>query len=197
MFTGIVETIGTVTTVTDHGATARLTIHAPGLSGSYQHGESISVNGVCLTVAASTDDAWEADVMRVTVDTTTVGALRAGDQVNLERAVRVDTRLGGHLVQGHIDGTAVLVSRDSQDDWDDFSFRIPADLVRYVVAKGSIALNGVSLTVASIADDVVTVSLIPTTLDETALGALSLGDQVNVEVDIIGKYVESLLGGRS
>ena len=197
MFTGIVEAVGTVLDVVDDGARSRLTIRSTGFGDDLAHGESIAVDGVCLTVAGQTDDAWIADVMRVTRSTTTLGAVAAGRQVNIERALRADGRLGGHIMQGHVDGTAALVSRDSQDEWDDFTFQLPADLVRYVVPKGSIALNGVSLTVAALAGDRATVSLIPTTLADTTLGGLAIGDRVNVEVDVMGKYVESMLAARS
>lgn len=197
MFTGIIEAVGTVTGVADNGERSVLTIATPGWGQDLQYGESIAVNGVCLTVASADGDEWTADVMAITRSTTTLGGIEAGSQVNLERAMRADGRLGGHIMQGHVDATAVLVDRDSQADWDDFSFRIPSDLAKYVVAKGSIALNGTSLTVAGVVDDVVTVSLIPTTLKETTFGALEVGTSVNVEVDVIAKYVERLMGGRS
>jgi len=192
MFTGIVEALGTVTDVTASGAQARLTIEAPGLT-DLVHGESIAVQGVCLTVADHEGSTWTADVMRVTLDTTALGDLAAGSRVNLERAVPAGGRLGGHIMQGHVDGTATLVARDSQADWDDLTFEIPAELGRYVVRKGSIALNGVSLTVAELEGDRVTVSLIPTTLAETTFGAAQVGDRANVEVDVVAKYVEKLV----
>ena len=197
MFTGIVETVGTVVDVVDDGDRSRLTIASPHLGPDLQHGESIAVDGVCLTVASQTPEAWVADVMRVTRETTTLGGIEAGRQVNIERALRADGRLGGHIMQGHVDGQAELIARDSQTDWDDFTFALPADLVRYVVPKGSIALGGVSLTVAALEGSHATVSLIPTTLADTTLGHLSLGDHVNVEADVMGKYVESMLAARS
>ena len=197
MFTGLVEAVGTVTGISEHGAQAQLTIATPGWGDDLAFGESIAVNGVCLTVAKHTGDEWLADVMRVTLETTSLGAVSVGERVNLERALKADARLGGHIMQGHVDGTAVLVAKDSQPDWTDLSFRVGADYARYVVRKGSIALNGVSLTVAELVDDVVTVSLIPTTLAETNLGALELGAVVNVEVDVVGKYVERMLGERA
>jgi riboflavin synthase len=197
MFTGIVETVGTVVDVVDEGTRSRLTIAHAGLGSDLQHGESIAVDGVCLTVAGQTADAWVADVMRITRDTTTLGAVTAGTTVNLERALRADGRLGGHIMQGHVDGQATLIARDSQAEWDDFTFELPEDLVRYVVPKGSIALNGVSLTVAALNGSHATVSLIPTTLADTTLGGLVPGDRVNVEVDVMGKYVESMLAARS
>lgn len=193
----MVEAIGTVTAVDETGASARVTVLAPSFATDLAFGESVAVSGVCLTVAETMGDAWAVDVMRVTREATTLGLARSGTRVNLERALRADDRLGGHIVQGHIDGVATLVARDSGPEWDDFTFRLPAGLSRYVVAKGSIALDGVSLTVVSIRGDLFDVSLIPVTLKETVLGDLGEGDRVNVEVDIIGKYVESLLGGRA
>lgn len=197
MFTGIVEAVGTVVEVVDDGARSRLTIRSAGFGPDLAHGESIAVDGVCLTVAGQTEDAWMADVMRVTRSTTTLGDVHDGRRVNLERALRADARLGGHIMQGHVDGQAELKARDSQSEWDDFTFALPADLVRYVVPKGSIALNGVSLTVAALDGDLATVSLIPTTLADTTLGGLAVGDRVNVEVDVMGKYVESMLEARA
>lgn len=196
MFTGIVETVGTVEAVSATGSTAQLTIRAS-LDGDYVHGESIAVNGVCLTVASSDGESWTADVMRITLDTTALSGIAVGDRVNLERALRADARLGGHMLLGHVDGTATLVAVDAQDEWTDLTFDIPADLERYVVRKGSIALNGTSLTVAELEGTRVTVSLIPTTLEETTFGSLAVGDTANVEVDVIGKYVEKMLGERA
>ena len=194
MFTGIVEAIGTVSVVEDHGVSSRFVLTAPHLGTDIEHGESIAVNGVCLTVAAHEHDGWVFDVMRITEDTTTLGELAPGAKVNLERATRADGRLGGHIMQGHVDGVATLVARDSQPEWDDLTFSVPRELLRYVVLKGSISLNGVSLTVAGLVDNAVTVSLIPTTLTETTLGELVVGDKVNVEVDVIAKYVERMMG---
>jgi riboflavin synthase len=197
MFTGIIEAVGTVLSVDDQGARSQITVATPGWGADLQHGESIAVDGVCLTVAKHSGDDWVADVMRITRETTTLGTITPGKHVNLERALRADGRLGGHFLQGHVDGTATLVSRDSQPDWEDFTFEVPTSLHRYIVAKGSIALQGTSLTVASVDGDRVTVSLIPTTLQDTTLGSLHVGDRVNVEVDVIGKYVERMLSERS
>ncbi|MDN4481705.1 riboflavin synthase [Demequina muriae] len=197
MFTGIVEAVGTVVNVDDDGARSRVTFQSDGFGSDLVHGESIAVDGVCLTVADQGEGTWMADVMRITRETSTLGDIAPGRRVNLERALRADGRLGGHIMQGHVDGSAELVARDSQPDWDDFTFSLPADLVRYVVPKGSIALNGVSLTVAALDGDRATVSLIPTTIADTTLGGLALGDRVNVEVDVMGKYVESMLAARS
>jgi riboflavin synthase len=197
MFTGIIESTGTVVSVEESGARSQITISSEGFGDDLQHGESIAVNGVCLTVSQHDGNIWVADVMRVTRATTTLGAVKAGDRVNLERAIRADGRLGGHMVQGHVDGIAMLMARDSQVEWDDFTFDIPETLERYVVAKGSITLNGVSLTVAAIEGTRAVVSLIPTTLRDTTLDTLSVGDPVNVEVDVIAKYVERMLAERS
>lgn len=195
MFTGIVEATGTIVAVDPEGAPNHLTLSSPGFGAGLQHGESVAVDGVCLTVARHVDGGWVADVMRITRETTTLGEVLAGQRVNLERAVRADGRLGGHIVQGHVDGVAALVERDSHPEWENFTFRLPEGIARYVVAKGSIAINGVSLTVAAVDGGLVTVSLIPTTLEQTTLGTLELGAKVNIEVDVIAKYVERLVGG--
>lgn len=192
MFTGIVETLGTIASVEHLGAQSRLTIDSPGFT-DLVHGESIAVNGVCLTVASHEGSVWTADVMKITLETTALAGVAAGDRANLERAMPANGRLGGHLMQGHVDGVATLVARDSQAEWDDLTFEIPAALERYVVRKGSIALNGVSLTVAELEGLRVTVSLIPTTLAETTFGGFAVGDRANVEVDVIAKYVEKMM----
>jgi len=197
MFTGIVEALGTITAVEKGDASSRLFLSSPHLDGDLVHGESIAVNGVCLTVTSHAGDGWSSDVMRVTLETTNIGDLAVGATVNLERATKSDGRLGGHIMQGHVDGVATLVARDSQPEWDDLTFSVPKDLLKYVVRKGSIALNGVSLTVAELVGDTATVSLIPTTLAETNLGALAPGDRVNVEVDVIAKYVERMMEFKS
>jgi riboflavin synthase len=195
MFTGIVESMGTITSVDESGVQAKITISSPGFGDDLQHGESVAVSGVCLTVAQKAGGSWVADVMRVTRETTTLGEAAPGRRVNLERALRADGRMGGHIVQGHVDGVATLVRRDSAAEWDDLTFSVPADVARYVVTKGSICLDGVSLTVAALDGRDVTVSLIPTTLTDTTLGTLSVGDRVNVEVDVLAKYIERFVGG--
>jgi riboflavin synthase len=197
MFTGIVQSIGTVASIEDGGATARLTVSSSALGDDLVHGESIAVNGVCLTVASLDDDTWTADVMRITLETSMLGDLKEGSRVNLERAMLPTGRLGGHIMQGHVDGVATLVARDSQAEWDDLTFSLPSDLLRYVVRKGSIALNGVSLTVAELDGDRATVSLIPTTLTDTTFGDYTVGDKANVEVDVIAKYVERMMGANA
>jgi riboflavin synthase len=157
------------------------------------HGDSIAVNGVCLTVVEATGDGFTADVMRETLDRSCLGALTAGDPVNLERPMRLDGRLGGHLVQGHVDGTGMILDRSPSAHWEVVRVSLPDDLARYVVRKGSVTVDGVSLTVASLDDRSFTVSLIPTTLALTTLGRKQVGDPVNLEVDVVAKYVERLL----
>ena len=193
MFTGIVEELGEVTELADLGDSVRLTLRGPVVVDHAGHGDSIAVNGVCLTVVETGTDTFTADVMRETLDRSSLGALLVGDPVNLERPMRLDGRLGGHLVQGHVDGTGSIESRERSEHWDVVRVSLPADLARYVVHKGSITVDGVSLTVASVDDRSYTVSLIPTTLALTTLGRKQVGDPVNLEVDVVAKYVERLL----
>jgi riboflavin synthase len=193
MFTGIVEELGEVAGLADLGDSVRLTLRGPVVVDGAGHGDSIAVNGVCLTVVESGSDTFTADVMRETLDRSSLGALVVGDPVNLERPMRLDGRLGGHLVQGHVDGTGTIESRDPSEHWEVVRVSLPADLARYVVHKGSITVDGVSLTVASVDDRSFTVSLIPTTLALTTLGRKQVGDPVNLEVDVVAKYVERLL----
>ena len=193
MFTGIVEELGEVAELADLGDSVRLTLRGPVVVDGAGHGDSIAVNGVCLTVVETGTDTFTADVMRETLDRSSLGALAVGDPVNLERPMRLDGRLGGHLVQGHVDGTGTIESRDRSEHWEVVRVSLPADLARYVVHKGSITVDGVSLTVASVDDRSFTVSLIPTTLALTTLGRKQAGDLVNHEVDVVAKYVERLL----
>jgi riboflavin synthase len=195
MFTGIVESLGAVIAVETGTEDARLEISAP-FAGELAFGESVAVNGVCLTVTTSSADGFVADVMPGTLRRTTLGSLRIGQRVNLERAVTPVSRLGGHVVQGHVDGVGSIVSRNPGPRWDDVRIAVPAELSRYVAAKGSIAVDGVSLTVVDVADDVFSVGLIPTTLQETTLGERQPGEQVNIETDVMAKYVERLLDAR-
>lgn len=201
MFTGIVEEIGTVVDIAFPGGEdedAVITIAGPLATSDVALGDSISVNGVCLTVSAlPASGSFVADVMPESLRRTALGALSAGSRVNLERAVRADTRLGGHIVQGHVDAVGTLVSRTTGPRWDDLELAAPREITRYVVEKGSITVSGVSLTVTGVHDDGFGVSLIPTTLEATILGDLRPGDPVNLEVDIIAKYVERLLGARA
>ncbi|MDP9399092.1 MAG: riboflavin synthase [Actinomycetota bacterium] len=197
MFTGIVEELGEVTALEHSGDSARLTVAGRLVPADARDGDSIAVNGVCLTVAATTGGAFTADVMQVTLDRSSLGALRVGDRVNLERPVTLAARLGGHLVQGHVDATASVLARTPGKRWELVRIALPPALRRYVVEKGSIGVDGVSLTVAAVDGDSFTVSLIPTTLERTTLGHRAPGDPVNLEVDIVAKYVERLLEGAS
>ncbi|HLU97886.1 MAG TPA: riboflavin synthase [Thermobifida alba] len=201
MFTGIVEELGTVVDTVPVGGDAadavRLVVHGPEVTSDASPGDSIAVNGVCLTVTELDGGRFGADVMKETLDRSNLGALTSGSPVNLERAAKVSARLGGHIVQGHVDGTGVVTERVPGTDWETVTFSLPPHLSRYVVEKGSIAVDGVSLTVAARTDDSFTVSLIPTTLRETTLGFAEAGTRVNLEVDIVAKYVESLLGERA
>ncbi len=195
MFTGIVEELGEVTDVEDLGSAARVTVRGPTVVADAGSGDSIAVNGVCLTVV-SADPATGAigvDVMKETLDRSSLGALRPGDPVNLERPVTLATRLGGHLVQGHVDGVGRIVDRSPDEHWDRVRIALPAGLSRYIVAKGSITVDGVSLTVVEVTATEFTVALIPTTLAHTTLGRRAVGDPVNLEVDVLAKYVEKLL----
>jgi riboflavin synthase len=193
MFTGIVEELGEVTALTDRGDSVRLTVRGPLVLEGARHGDSVAVNGVCLTVVDTDGETFTADVMRETLDRSALGALALGSPVNLERPMRLDGRLGGHLVQGHVDGTGRIEQRTASQHWEVVRISLPPDLERYVVRKGSITVDGVSLTVASVAPGELTVSLIPTTLAMTTLGRKGVGDPVNLEVDVVAKYVERLL----
>lgn len=196
MFTGIVEETGTIRAIEAHGDDAMtLTIAAATVLADAGHGDSIAVSGVCLTVVERGDGVFTADVMKQTLDHTALGARRVGDAVNLERAARVDSRLGGHIVQGHVDGVGTVVAVSPAEHWTVVAIAPPAHLMRYLVAQGSITVDGVSLTVASLDDAAgeFTVSLIPTTLAATTLGTVDVGDHVNLEVDVLAKYIERLL----
>jgi riboflavin synthase len=193
VFTGIVEELGVVEALQDQGDAVRLTVRGPLVTGDAGLGDSIAVNGCCLTVAERDGETFTADVMRETLDKTSLGVLEPGARVNLERAVTPATRLGGHIVQGHVDGTGSVIRREESEHWEIVEISLPAGLSRYVVAKGSVAVDGVSLTVVSVAEDAFTVSLIPETLARTTLDSLQPGDPVNLEVDVVAKYVERLL----
>ena len=193
MFTGIVEELGTIAGVDRGTDSARLTVRGPLVTSDATHGASIAVNGVCLTVVEHADGEVTVDVMAETLSRSSLGSLRAGDRVNLERAMAAGGRFGGHVVQGHVDGTAQVLERVPGDRWEIVRLSLPAGLARYVVEKGSITVDGVSLTVASVVDTSFTVSLIPTTLDLTTLGHKGIGDLVNLEVDVLAKYVERLM----
>jgi riboflavin synthase len=193
VFTGIVEELGEVLAVEPLQDASRLTVRGPLVTSDAGHGDSISVNGVCLTVVENRDGAFTADVMSETLKRSSLGALTTGSPVNLERAVRVSDRLGGHVVQGHVDGTGPIQQVTPDEHWTVVRIGLPDGLGRYVVEKGSITVDGVSLTVSAVADDWFEVSLIPTTLALTTLGTKGTGDPVNLEVDVMAKYVEKLL----
>jgi len=197
MFTGIVEELGEIVDRTETGGdSAVLAVRGPLVTSDARHGDSISVNGVCLTVIDNVDGVFTADVMGETLRRSSLGALDVGSPVNLERAAALGSRLGGHLVQGHVDGVARIIAREPAADWEVVRFSLPADLARYVVEKGSITVDGVSLTVMTVDDESFSVGLIPTTSKVTVLGSKDVGDPVNLEVDVIAKYVEKMLGGR-
>jgi riboflavin synthase len=193
MFTGIVEELGHVVALESGAESARLTVAGPVVTSDAAHGASIAVNGVCLTVVEHGDAQFTVDVMAETLDRSSLGALAVGDRVNLERAMSAASRFGGHIVQGHVDGTAEIVSRTPGERWEVVRFTLPEALARYVVEKGSITVDGVSLTVSALSETSFSVSLIPTTLALTTLGHKQVGDLVNLEVDVLAKYVERLL----
>jgi riboflavin synthase len=199
MFTGIVEELGTVESLEDQGDAVRLSVRGPVVSQDAGLGDSIAVNGVCLTVTTRDGELFTADVMRETLDKSSLGALEPGARVNLERAVTPTTRLGGHIVQGHVDGTGTVRSRTPSEHWEVVEIALPpvpdggAGLDRYLVPKGSITVDGISLTVVDVRADSFTVSLIPETLARTTLGSRAPGETVNLEVDVIAKYVEKMV----
>lgn len=195
MFTGIIEELGTLESIETTESSARLRIRAPHVLTDATDGDSISVNGCCLTVTEHDGQTWTADVITTTLQATTLGALTAGDRVNLERPLRADGRLGGHIVQGHVDGIGEVTVHDptgtaSDDRGALIRIALPEGTARYVVACGSLAVDGVSLTVAAVDGDTVTIGLIPATLARTTLGSRSPGSTVNIEVDVLAKYLE-------
>jgi riboflavin synthase len=197
MFTGIIEELGEVVSLERQGDSVRLTLSGPAVTDDIGLGDSVAVNGCCLTVSAHSGHRFTADVMQESLDKTSLGELAAQSRVNLERAVTAQSRLGGHIVQGHVDGTGVIVARVPSEHWEVVTISLPRGLARYVALKGSIAVDGISLTVSALTDDAeptFSVSLIPTTLASTTLGFKPVGDQVNLEVDIVAKYVERLMG---
>jgi riboflavin synthase len=200
MFTGIVEELGEVTGRDVLADASRLTIRGRVVTADAGHGDSIAVNGVCLTVAELLPDGqFTADVMGETLNRSNLGGLQVGSRVNLERAAAVNSRLGGHIVQGHVDGTGRVVARAPSEHWEVVRIEVPAQVARYVVEKGSITVDGISLTVSGLGSeprDWFEVSLIPTTRELTTLGAAPVGTQVNLEVDVIAKYVERLLAAK-
>ena len=195
MFTGLVEEIGVVEELEQLDDAVRIAVRAPKVTEDAAPGDSIAVDGVCLTVVDSVDGTFTADVMRETLDRSRLGTYKAGSRVNLERALAAGQRMGGHIVQGHVDGVAEVVSRTPSEHWEVVRFTLPEQLSRYVVEKGSIAVNGTSLTVSAVGEGYFEVSLIPTTLRDTTAGELAPGDPVNLEVDIVAKYVEKMVQG--
>ena len=196
MFTGIVEELGTVETLEDQGDAIRLTVRGPLVVEDAAPGDSIAVNGVCLTVAAQGDETFTADVMRETLVKTSLGGLAPGARVNLERAVTASKRLGGHIVQGHVDGVGEAIRVRPEGDAEIWEFAAPEAVLRYCVEKGSICVDGISLTIVSVGESSFTVSILPQTRANTNFGELGVGSKINLEADVIGKYVERLLGPR-
>ena len=196
MFTGIIEELGSVRSIEERGDNARIIIAAKIVTAGTNHGDSIAVNGVCLTALDIHDDSFAADVSRETLLRSTLGSLKTGTRVNLERAVTPATRLGGHMVQGHVDARGQFVS--VEDHGESWTVRIayPREIARYLVFKGSVAVEGISLTISNLAADYFEVAIIPKTWEVTNLSQLKPGDSVNLEVDVIGKYVERLLAFR-
>ena len=196
MFTGIIEELGVVSGIEPLHEAVRLSIQGPEVTYGAKEGDSIAVNGVCLTVVTNKRGVFTADVMLQTLANTALGGLQRGSKVNLERAVTPATRLGGHIVQGHVDGTAEVVSRTPSEHWELVKISLPFELNRYLVDKGSITVDGISLTVAEVDAESFTVSLIPETLARTTLGFKQPGEKVNLEVDVIAKYVEKMVSAR-
>ena len=193
MFTGIIEELGRITAWEQTTDAARITVHAPLAVSDASHGDSISVSGVCLTVVDQGADWFTADVMAMTIAMSTLSAASNGRNVNIERAAQVGDRLGGHIVQGHIDGTSALLGIDEGSAWRVLRFSLTTELAPLVARKGSIAVDGVSLTVSAVGTDWFEVSLIPETLTATTLGGRSVGDRVNIETDILARHVERML----
>lgn len=193
MFTGIVEELGEIREIDREADSITLTIRATTVLDDVHHGDSIAVNGVCLTVVEFGDDFFTADLMQETLDRSSLGQVEVGSKVNLERATAVGQRLGGHIVQGHIDGTGEVISRTPGERWEVVRISLPGQLSKYVVEKGSIAVDGTSLTVSAVGEGFFEVSLIPTTLTDSVIGSTTVGAKVNLEVDVLAKYVEKML----
>jgi riboflavin synthase len=195
MFTGLVQERGAVTTIVRADTSAQITIKAPLLVPQIKTGDSVSVDGVCLTATTVTADSFTADAMVQTLAITSLGKIAQGSEVNLELAARLDARMGGHIVQGHVDGTGTLVALTPGEQWMKCEVKVDPALLKYIVAKGSICFSGISLTVGEVNDEtsVVTVWLIPETLERTTIGTKSAGDVINIEVDVLAKYVERMM----
>jgi riboflavin synthase len=196
MFTGIIEELGTVLSISFDGGNARIVIDAATVTEGTKNGDSIAVNGVCLTALDVRTDSFAADVSRETLDRSTLGSLKQGSRVNLERAVTPATRLGGHIVQGHVDGRGTFVSAVQEGDFWTVTIGFPEEFAKYLVYKGSVSVEGISLTVAALRDDSFDIAIIPKTWEMTNLSTLQPGDAVNLEADVIGKYVERMLAFR-
>ena len=197
MFTGIVEELGRVKAIEPQADALRLTIEGPLVVSDANRGDSIAVCGTCLTVVEYDATSFTADVMQETLNLTSLAGIKVGDPVNLERAMTAATRFGGHVVQGHVDGLGEIISRTPSENWELVKVRIPKQLMKYIVLKGSITIDGVSLTVNEVGDDVIGLSLIPETLKLTTLGSKQPGDKVNVEADVMAKHIERLLEARN
>lgn len=195
MFTGLIAGVGEIVGLVSKGDSSEIAIKIPNALFDIKEGDSISVNGVCLTVKEINfnDNFFTADVMGITLNITNLGEVKLGEKVNLELALKSTDRLGGHLVQGHVDATSSLLNIENRDNWSTYTFNIPAGKRRYFVDRGSIALNGISLTISCVSDDTFQVSIIPTTYELTNIKQLTIGARVNLEIDLIAKYVESLL----
>ena len=196
MFTGIIEELGTVVAIEKQNDARRITIKGALVTSDIARGDSIAVSGTCLTAVELEGDTFTADVMEETLSLTTLGHVKVGEVVNLERAMNASTRFGGHMVLGHVDGVGEITSRDISEHWEWVRVRVPADLMKYIVLKGSITVDGVSLTVNEIGKDFIGLSLIPETMRLTTLGSKQVEDKVNLEVDVMAKHIERLLKGR-
>jgi riboflavin synthase len=196
MFTGIIEELGKVVAIEPQADAIRLTIQGPLVASDLHRGDSIAVSGTCLTAVEFDTNGFTADVMQETLNLTSLDGIKVGDPVNLERAMTAATRFGGHVVQGHVDGVGKVVSREPSENWEWVQVQIPAELMKYVVLKGSITIDGISLTVNEVGKDFVGLSLIPETLRLTTLGHKQPGDKVNIEADVMAKHIERLLEAR-
>jgi riboflavin synthase len=197
MFTGIVEELGVVKSIEKQNDSLRITVEGPLVVSDIKRGDSIAVSGTCLTAVEHDQASFTADVMLETLKRTSLDGIKVGDPVNLERAMTAATRFGGHVVQGHVDGVGEIISREPSENWEWLRVRIPAELMKYVVLKGSITIDGVSLTVNEMGDDFIGLSLIPETLEKTTLGNKSIGAKVNIEADVMAKHIERLLEARN
>ena len=197
MFTGIVEELGVVKSIEKQNDALRITVEGPLVVSDIKRGDSIAVSGTCLTAVEHDNQSFTADVMLETLKRTSLDGIKVGDSVNLERAMTAATRFGGHVVQGHVDGVGEIISREPSDNWEWLRVRIPAELMKYVVLKGSITIDGVSLTVNEVGEDFIGLSLIPETLEKTTLGSKAIGAKVNIEADVMAKHIERLLEARN